>query len=110
MTDFSDGVEQNRVVILGYGPQVKQDEPLLDPCHNGRVSEPEGLGQAGFRTKGSRKRGRESDGRAGYRLIRRAAAAKIRLDWHDRDIATRPRAKGLRETRSAGLQDRNGHA
>ncbi len=49
MTDFADGVEQNRVMILGDGSQVEQDKPLLDAGHDRRIALPQGPGQLGFR-------------------------------------------------------------
>jgi hypothetical protein len=48
MTDFSDGVEQNRQAILGNCPQVKNDKSLLNACHDGRVASPQSQRQGCF--------------------------------------------------------------
>ena len=77
MTDFADGVEQNRVVILGDGSHVEKDEPFLDPSYHRRVPLAQGPGQLGFRISTHRKRGRNGDRYARYGLNRRAPAAQI---------------------------------
>ena len=66
MTDFTNGVEQNRVVILGDGSHVEKDEPFLDASYHGRVPLAQGPCQLGFRISTRRKRGRNGDRRARY--------------------------------------------
>ena len=46
MTDFADRVEQNRSHPAGDGPQVEEDESLLDSGDQRRVALPQCLGQA----------------------------------------------------------------
>ena len=86
MTDFSDGVEQNRQLIRGNRSQVTNDKSFLNACHDGRVASPQRQRQGCFRTKVSRKRRRNRDDRSRYGLNRSGAAPQVGFPRHGRGI------------------------
>lgn len=48
MTDFADCVEQVWVLFFWDGPQVEEDQALLDLRDDRRIALPQGLGQRRF--------------------------------------------------------------
>ena len=93
MTDFADGVEQNRVVILGIRSSSRRGRALSGRGSRradlraaglwpGRPPNHDGVGNGGETATATRR----------DRLNRRAAAAEIRLGRHDRRRSARARS------------------
>src|SRR5262249_51476185 len=41
MTGAADGVEQGHFLGFGHRAEVEEDDPLLDPRHDGRIAQPQ---------------------------------------------------------------------